>query len=182
MVVSTFCLILLKTGHGICLRNSLAQIKQHINRIWIDVKQIQCDVRCMNNTLGIIHSARAMSPLSLYHMKAMFLICLLDVGAHLRFASLEKTVLHFLIYFVHRFTLIQMCVRILLIFISAMCSTELVSGTDAHTDANILLSVKEQTYSSCLYVLYNGEQGTLFRMLHNELHERHEAECVFTIL
>lgn len=89
--------------------------------------------------------------------------------------------LHFPICFAQRFTLTLMCVRILLIFISAMCNTALVLGLDATTEADILLSVKEHTHSSCVYVLYNGEQGTLFRMLHNQLHELNRVECFFTI-
>jgi hypothetical protein len=142
------------------------------NRVWCPLYE----KHCWNN----LFCSTCECSVALPHTSTCFLFVSLDVRAHLRFAYLEKSVLYFLIYFAHRFPLTQMCVRILLI-LSAMCSTPLTSGTDAHIEANILLSVKEHTYSSCMYVLYNGEQGTLFRTLHNQLHQLHGAEWFFTV-
>jgi hypothetical protein len=63
----------------------------------------------------------------------------------------------------------QVCVQIELIFVLAFCCITQEYGTDSHTKIKILLSVKEHTYSSCVYVLYDEEKGRLFDTSHDKV-------------
>jgi hypothetical protein len=66
----------------------------------------------------------------------------------------------------------QTCVQIVLIFLSLFTRT----GADTQANINITLSVRKLTFSSCIYVLYDGEQGTLCYVLHKSLNELHTVE------
>jgi hypothetical protein len=116
------------------------------------------------------------------YKRRLFLVFVrLEARIYLRPTCLQNTVLSSLIHFARRFTLTQMRVLILLILMSVLWDTAPASGYDAYTDVNILLSVRQRTSSPCVYLLYNGEQGTLYRMPHNQKHRLRGAGCFFKI-